>query len=302
MSQPSIALIFNPAARGEKARSFRESLGQLQDECTLLETTAPGSATALAAQAIRDGYKTIVATGGDGTVNEVVNGLAKERNRLSQVQLGILPLGTMNVFARELGIPLDAKRAWTTIQLGHARAVDLPLARVKTATGQEERYFVQMSGAGLDGDAVGGVSIALKKKIGPLAYLFSTLIALKAKPPKLTATWDGGSARGEWMCVGNGRFFGGPAVLFPDAKLNDGRLDLCVFPRVNPGSVSRGVTSMALGQIGDWPGAVHHRVSELTIDGTAGTCVQTDGEFIGTLPVTITLRPRALNVIVPLGK
>ena len=111
MSQPSIALIFNPAARGEKARSFRESLGQMQDECTLLETTAPGSATDLAAQAIRDGYKTIIATGGDGTVNEVVNGLAKERNGLGQVQLGILPLGTMNVFARELGIPLSAKRA-----------------------------------------------------------------------------------------------------------------------------------------------------------------------------------------------
>jgi len=302
MSQLSIALIFNPTARGDKARSFRESLGQLQNECTLLETTAPGSATDLAAQAVRDGYKTIVATGGDGTVNEVVNGLAKERDGLGQVQLGILPLGTMNVFARELGIPLDARRAWETIRLGQARDVDLPLAKVQTDDGQAERCFVQMAGAGLDADAVGGVSIALKKKIGPLAYLFSTLTALKSKPPKLTAKWDGGSATGEWMCVGNGKFFGGPVVLFPDAKLNDGRLDLCVFPRINPGSVSRGVTSMALGQIGDWPGAEHYRVSEFTIDGPAGTCVQADGDFIGTLPVTITLRPRALKVIVPSGK
>jgi len=86
MSQPSIALIFNPTARGDKAQRFRESLGQLQNECTLLETTAPGSATDLAAQAIRDGYKTIVATGGDGTVNEVVNGLAKERDGLDQAR------------------------------------------------------------------------------------------------------------------------------------------------------------------------------------------------------------------------
>ena len=302
MSQPSIALIFNPTARGDKARNFRKSLGQLQNECTLLETTAPGSATDLAAQAVRDGYKTIVATGGDGTVNEVVNGLAKEREGLGQVQLGILPLGTMNVFARELGIPLSAKRAWKTVLHGQTRAVDLPLAKVQTDDGQAERCFVQMAGAGLDADAVGGVSIALKKKIGPLAYLFSTLTALKSKPPKLTAKWDGGSATGEWMCVGNGRFFGGPVVLFPDAKLNDGRLDLCVFPRINPGSVSRGVTSMALGQIGDWPGAEHYRVSEFTIDGPAGTRVQADGDFIGTLPVTITLRPRALKVIVPSGK
>ena len=81
-------------------------------ECTLLETTGPGSASTLAAQAIRDGYRTIVASGGDGTVNEVVNGLAKVRDGLGQVKLGILPLGTMNVFARELGIPLPARRAW----------------------------------------------------------------------------------------------------------------------------------------------------------------------------------------------
>jgi len=302
MSQPSIALIFNPAARGEKARRFRELLGQLGMECTLLETTGPGSASTLAAQAIRDGYRTIVASGGDGTVNEVVNGLAKVRDGLGQAQLGILPLGTMNVFARELGIPLDAPRAWETIRLGQARAVDLPLAKVQTTAGPAQRCFVQMAGAGLDADAVGGVSLALKKKIGPLAYLFSTLAALKARPPKLTATWDGGSASGEWMCVGNGRFFGGPVVLFPDAKLNDGRLDLCVFPRINPGSVLRGVTSMALGQIGDWPGAEHHRVSELTLDGPAGTRVQADGDFIGTLPVTVTLRPRALKVLVPRGK
>jgi len=302
MSRPSIALIFNPAARGEKARRFRESLGQLRDECTLLETTAPGSATALAAQAVRDGYETVVATGGDGTVNEVVNGLASVPGGLGQARLGILPLGTMNVFARELGIPLMAKRAWETIRLGQARAVDLPLAKVQTEDGQAERCFVQMAGAGLDADAVGGVSLALKKKIGPLAYLFSTLAALKAKPPTLTARWDGGSARGEWMCVGNGRFFGGPVVLFPDAKLNDGRLDLCVFPRINPGSVLRGVTSMALGQIADWPGAKHHRVSELTIDGPIGMRVQADGDFIGTLPMTITLRVRALRVLAPCGK
>ncbi len=302
MSRSSIALIFNPAARGEKARRFRDSLGQLQDECTLLETSGPGSATALAAEAVHDGCKTIVASGGDGTVNEVVNGLATVRGGLGQAQLGILPLGTMNVFARELDIPLSPRRAWETVRLGQARAVDLPLAKVQTDAGPAERCFVQMAGAGLDADAVGGVSIALKKKIGPLAYLFSTLAALKAKPPRLTATWAGGSARGEWMCVGNGRFFGGPVVLFPDAKLSDGRLDLCVFPRINPGSVSRGVTSMALGQIGDWPGAEHHRMSELTIDGPAGTRVQADGEFIGTLPVTITLRPRALRVLVPPGK
>ena len=302
MSLPSIALIFNPAARGEKARRFRESLGQLRGECALFETTEAGSATVLAAKAVQDGYKTIVASGGDGTVNEVVNGMAKVSGCLDRVRLGVLPLGTMNIFARELGLPLSVRRAWQTIRFGQARAVDLPLAKVQTPSGQAERFFVQMAGAGLDGDAVGGVSIPLKKKIGPLAYLFSTFKALRNKQPRLTAIWDGGSARGEWMCVGNGRFFGGPVVLFPDAKPFDGCLDLCVFPRVNSGSVSRGVASMVLGRIGDWSGAAHHRMEELIIEGPAGTRVQADGEFIGTLPLGITLRQLALKVMVPSGK
>ena len=77
----------------------------------------------------------------------------------------------MNVFARELGIPLATKQAWDTVRLGQARAVDLPLARLQTESGEEERAFIQMIGAGLDGDAVGGVSIPLKRRVGAAAYL-----------------------------------------------------------------------------------------------------------------------------------
>ena len=112
MSRPTIALIFNPAARGDKAARFRKWLGQLPADVVLLETFAPGSATGLARQAVKDGFRTVVASGGDGTINEVVNGLGQAPRALGQVRLGILPLGTMNVFARELGIPLATKQAW----------------------------------------------------------------------------------------------------------------------------------------------------------------------------------------------
>ena len=299
MSRSSIALIFNPTARGNKAVKFRKWLGQLPNEVTLIETTAPGSASGLAAQAIRDGFRTIVASGGDGTINEVVNGIGQTEQELDRVFLGILPLGTMNVFARELGISLSIKKAWDTVQLGHIRKIDLPLAKLQTHSGLTEKKFIQMIGAGLDGDAVGGVSIPLKRKVGALAYLASTLSALRAKPPKLKATWDGGSTEGEWMCVGNGKMYGGPFTLFPNAMVNDGKLDLCVLPKVSNRIIAHAVINMLRGRLNRWPDVIYHRVSRLTIEGPRGTRVQADGDYIGTLPLEIKVLPSRLNVLVP---
>ena len=299
MSRSSIALIFNPTARGNNAVKFRKWLGQLPDNVTLIETTAPGSASGLAEQAIKDGFQTIVASGGDGTINEVVNGIGQKKRELDEVSLGILPLGTMNVFARELGISLSIKKAWNTIQLGHTRKVDLPIAKLHTHSGLTEKVFIQMIGAGLDGDAVGGVSIPLKRKVGALAYLASTLSALRATPPKLTAKWDGGSTEGEWMCVGNGKMYGGPFTLFPNAMVDDGKLDLCVLPKVNNRIIAHAVIAMLRGKLNSWPGIIYHRVSELTIEGPTDTRIQADGDYIGKLPLQIRVLPRKLNVLVP---
>ena len=299
MSRSSIALIFNPTARGNNAVKFRKWLGQLPNNVTLIETTAPGSASSLAEQAIKDGFQTIVASGGDGTINEVVNGIGQKKRELDKVSLGILPLGTMNVFARELGISLSIKKAWNTIQLGHTRKVDLPIAKLHTHSGLTEKVFIQMIGAGLDGDAVGGVSIPLKRKVGALAYLASTLSALRATPPKLTAKWDGGSTEGEWMCVGNGKMYGGPFTLFPNAMVDDGKLDLCVLPKVNNRIIAHAVIAMLRGRLNSWPGIIYHRVSKLTIEGPTDTRIQADGDYIGKLPLQIRVLPRKLNVLVP---
>ena len=299
MSQQDIALIFNPTARGNKAVKFRQWLDQLPNYVTLIETTAPGSGSGLAAQAIKDGFRTIVASGGDGTINEVVNGIERKKQVLERVSLGILPLGTMNVFARELGIPLSIKNAWNTVLLGHSRKVDLPIVKLQTDSGLIEKVFIQMIGAGLDGDAVGGVSIPLKRKLGALAYFISTLSALRAKPPKLIAKWDGGSSEGEWMCVGNGKMYGGPFTLFPYAKVNDGKLDLCVLPKVTNRNIAHAALAMLRDRLNRWPGVIYHRVSRLKISGPAGTRVQADGDYMGTLPLEIKVLPRSLNVLAP---
>src|SRR5437879_10309450 len=100
-------VIFNPAARGEKARRFRERLAALSAECALKPTYAPGGGRALAAEAMREGFEIIVAAGGDGTVNEVLNGIGDEPDGFARARLGGLPLGTITVFARELKLPTN---------------------------------------------------------------------------------------------------------------------------------------------------------------------------------------------------
>src|SRR5947208_2966613 len=144
-----ICVIFNPAARGEKANRFREHLGTLSAQCSLKPTYAAGAGRALAAEAVREGFQQIVAAGGDGTVNEVLNGIGDEPDGFTRACLGVLPLGTVNVFAKELGMPGNLSAAWAILQRGKETLIDLPEAEFKVEGKTERRAFAQMAGAGL---------------------------------------------------------------------------------------------------------------------------------------------------------
>src|SRR5580704_6686771 len=123
-----ICVIFNPAARGNKARYFRRNLDEIGGQCAFKATAAPGEGRRLAAEAVAEGYDLIVAAGGDGTVNEVLNGMGDAPDGFGRARLGVLPLGTVNVFARELKIPLRLERAWQVLQRGNEIKIDLPRA------------------------------------------------------------------------------------------------------------------------------------------------------------------------------
>src|SRR5258708_4489185 len=153
-----ILVIFNPAARSARASSRWKTLGDLPPHVTLATTSVPGEAKEIAAAAVEQGFRIVVAAGGDGTINEVVNGLAG-----SEVALGVLPVGTMNVFAAELGLPGKLRDAWRLIEAGRVREIDLGRAN--------RQYFVQLAGVGLDAQVVKETSLDLKRNLGPLAYL-----------------------------------------------------------------------------------------------------------------------------------
>ena len=202
-------MIFNPAARGEKARRFRRQLDAIGAQCAFKATAAPGDARRLAAEAVNDGFDLIAAAGGDGTLNEVLNGIGDAPDGFARARLGVLPLGTVNVFARELKIPLQVERAWEVLQHGREMKIDLPRVEFSADGVLQKRYFCQLAGAGLDARAIELVDWRHKKQIGPLAYVIAGLKALCEKKPQITVRADGQSATGELVLVGNGKFYGG---------------------------------------------------------------------------------------------
>ena len=291
-------VIFNPTACGEKARRFRRHLDAIGAESLLKLTAAAGDARRLAAEAVSEGFETIVAAGGDGTINEVINGMADAPNAFARARLGVLPLGTVNVFARELALPVRLEEAWAAIRQGRETRIDLGGVEYRTEGKTERRYFAQLAGAGLDARAIELVEWQLKKKIGPLAYIVAGLKALAGAQPKITAAGGGRSITGELVLVGNGRLYGGPYRVFPGADPRDGRLEVCVFPRVTWLTLARCGPSLLL--LGRLPSSVAEvfRAESFTLTSLAPTPLEVDGELAGHLPAAFFVQRSCLRVIV----
>ncbi len=281
-------IVFNPAARGERARALREALQTLSPQAVIRSTSFPGDARELAREGVRQGFDSIIAAGGDGTINEVVNGIAG-----ADVRFGILPVGTMNVFASELGIPQnDLSRAWEVIAAGHVREVDLP------TTGRG--YFVQLGGVGLDAEVVRQTTPDSKKALGPMSYLLTLAQVAAASPPVIEVIPAHGPVRrGSFVLVGNGRLYGGPFVLFKDARLDDGLLDVLVFQHQSHWDLLRYVQAIAFGDHSSLPDVEYFQTPSLRLSSDQDVPVELDGEMCGTLPIEFGFASAKLRVFAP---
>jgi diacylglycerol kinase (ATP) len=293
-------VIFNPTARGEKARRFRRHLDDIGAQSALKQTAAPGEARRLAKEAVLEGFEVVVAAGGDGTLNEVLNGMGDAPDGFERARLAVLPLGTVNVFARELAIPLRLERAWEAIRGGREHRIDLPKVEFIGADGRkQERYFAQLAGAGLDARAIELVAWPLKKRIGSLAYILAGIHAVLGPPSQITAADGKHSLTGQLVLLGNGRLYGGDFTLFPKADLQDGLLEVCVFPRADwlallrcgPGLLLRGRPPASATQA--------FQAETLTLNSSAPVPLEIDGELIGHLPATFSVKRAGLRVSVP---
>jgi YegS/Rv2252/BmrU family lipid kinase len=284
-------VILNPAARGDRARRQRARVETIAHGSVICPTSRSGEAETLARRAADEGFERIVAAGGDGTIHEVVNGLAG-----TGAALGLLPMGTMNVFATELGLPIhDLGLCWDIIQNGNTRLVDLPKAN--------DKYFAQLAGVGLDAQVVKETSLALKRSFGPLSYLIQAAQIAARVPPRLSIESENASIdEGSFVLVGNGRLYGGPFPFFKNAVNNDGLLDVIVFKRLGYLEIIRYLQNVLFSSEINAPEVEYFQTSRLRVTSDQPVPVELDGELVGTSPVEFGVQKQLLRVLAPAEK
>ena len=282
-------VILNPAARGERAHRLRAQVESITRGAILCATSHSGEAEILARHAAAEGFERIVAAGGDGTINEIVNGIAGKK-----VALGLLPIGTMNVFATELGLPSNDLRAcWEIIRQNRIRPIDLPSANGK--------HFVQLAGVGLDAQVVKETSRSFKRNFGPLSYLISAAQIASRQPPRLRIESENAvMEEGSFVLVGNGRLYGGRLPFFKQAVIDDGLLDVIVFKRLSYVEIIRYLQNVIFTPQITAPDVEYFQTKHLRVSSEEEVPVEVDGELIGTCPVEFRIRSGGLRVLAPL--
>jgi diacylglycerol kinase (ATP) len=253
-------------------------------------TIGEGDATLAAAEAVDRGFDIVIAAGGDGTLYEVINGLAGKGRRPA---LGILPLGTTNDFARALAIPRNVDAACDLIVRGYSRSIDVGKVN--------ERYFINIAGGGSMTELTYEVPSKLKTMLGQLAYYMKGLEKLpRLRPIELFMKAEGIELHEEVMMflITNSNSVGGFERLAPDASLSDGLLDVLVLKRCNLAEFVRLTTLALRGEHLNDPNVIYFQTNRMEVSSPDYVQLNLDGELGGTLPAVFTSLHRHLNIIV----
>ncbi|HEV3310725.1 MAG TPA: diacylglycerol kinase family protein [Chloroflexota bacterium] len=289
-------VVHNPAAghAASRERQFRDAIRVLEDgdwRVTVHPTTSQQHGSEIASAAIAEGTDVVIAAGGDGTINDVIQGLAH-----AQVALGVLPLGTVNVWAREAGYSSDAVEC--ARQLVAGRKVKLDLGRAG------DRFFLLMAGVGLDAEVTAALSTAQarKQKLGVLPYLVRTAKVIpRYKGGTIQIEMDGTTNSHEalMVLVANTRLYGGVSRPTPHAVANDGMLDVRVFHGTGPGQSVKHIIRFLMERQGRSSAGDVVRARRVVVTADPPLAVQVDGDPIGQTPVEIVVERHALLALVP---
>jgi diacylglycerol kinase (ATP) len=289
-------LIYNPTSGRELIkRQLPEILEKLEIagyEASCHATTGAGDATKAAKIAVERQYDVVIAAGGDGTINEVVNGLAGQEFR---PKLGIIPAGTTNDFARALHIPRDVSAAVNIITKGDLIPVDIGRCN--------DKFFINIAGGGRMTEITYEVPSKLKTMLGQLAYYLKGMEMLPSiKSSDLRIEYDGKLFEGEAMMflVGLTNSIGGFEKLAPDASINDGLFSLLILKKVNLAEFIRIATLAIRGEHVNDPNVIYTQANRVKAYTTETVQLNLDGEFGGMLPAEFENLYRHLEVFVPL--
>lgn len=289
----SMMVIFNPAAGRRRAQLLWRVLDVLAGggvRMELAETCHAGHATELARDAARAGVPLVVAAGGDGTIAEVANGLAN-----SKTSLGIIPLGTANVLAHELGLPFAPRAVAAALAFGRTKPLWPGIAHGVNGS----RLFVQMLGAGFDAQVVHHISTPLKHVIGKGAYVGQTLRELtRYRYPPLTLRVDGVERQAASVIVSKGRLYAGRYQLAPQARPDEPGFWVASFAHGGQASTLLYGAALPLNLLPRCPGLELHRASVVEILSNSEIPAQADGDAAGMTPLRVTDAPAPIQVVV----
>ncbi|MFQ5919260.1 MAG: diacylglycerol/lipid kinase family protein [Thermoplasmata archaeon] len=302
-------LVVNPHAAGGRVGrdwpSVEPDLRELASDLEVVFTEAPGAATPLVREAIRSGEREIGVVGGDGTVNEAVNGMI-ERDTLidAEARLTIVPVGSGTDYAKTLGLPAGLEHAAEIFKSPRVRPVDVGRCESTSPEGDRQtRYFANILEAGSGGEVVDRVNRSSKPFGGRLAFLmaiFATLFTYRNRTIRVEVD-DVLFAEGRMngVIAANGRYFGSGLQPAPEARLDDGLLDVVIFGDVSPGEALSSMGKLRAGDHLEHPKVSHTRGRKVVATSAENVLAEMDGELVGTLPMKASLLPGLLSVRVP---
>jgi len=299
-------LIHNPnAGNGGKAR--RPLLDQARKiragggiETEIVETRGPGDATEIAQRATNERRHLVIACGGDGTLNEVVNGLAGAQNG-HRVPLALLPGGTANILAKELNLPWDIPHAAKKLIHGEVRDIALGLATPVNEP-EKKRWFLSVAGAGPDGMIVYAVDLDLKARVGILAYWWQgAREVLRYKFPHFRVIADNVQIDSSLVVVGRTKNYGGPFKITTDADLFEDKFELMTLTTQSGFRYLSYLPSLWLNKLRGTDGVHFWKTDSVICEPLDSNPVyaQVDGEPLARLPIEFKIVPRALRLVVP---
>lgn len=306
MSRDGCFFIVNPnAAGGRLGRAWPRLADKIKGALGAFDsalTRGPGDASRLAAEAARDGYEVVVSVGGDGTHNEVVNGLIKDDASINpDTALGVLPFGTGGDFRRSLHPRLNIERALTLLREGRDQPLDIGRIDFVRDDGEEaHRYFVNIASLGISGVIDRITNRSSKCLGGTLTFAIASLQAFgEYSPPKVEIQIDDGP----WLtcpifsiAVANGQYFGGGMHIAPEAQLDDGLFDVIVIRELPKSALLRHGLNVYRGRHTDNPWVTSFRGARVTARSKKTVLLDIDGEAPGKLPATFQMLPGALKL------
>ena len=288
-----MVIVFNPVAGRRRAHLLWRVLDVLVANgvrLDLAETHRAGHAEALARDAAQRGERMVVAAGGDGTIAEVANGLMGTGARL-----GVIPLGTANVLAHELGLPFAPASVAAALAFGRTRTLWPGQANGSDNT----RLFVQMLGVGFDAHVVRNMSFPMKKVFGKGAYVIQSVRELiRYKFPTIHLRIDDTETEAASVIISKGRLYGGTFKLAIDAIPGDPGFSVVLFDRTGPGAAMMYGAALPLNLLSHAPGVRHVRARRIDFMQNQAVPAQADGDSAGCAPLCVTDAPAPIQVVV----